>query len=425
MNLKKLFLKDEKNINKKIETKSTYDNTPLSEKFKKTNNLLLLTFSSFASVVILWTILFEIDIISNAEGQIIPVGEVKTIQHLEGGIIEEILVKESEVIEKNQPLVILAATASEVEVEELQVRIDSQKIKSIRLESEIDNFEIPIFPVEFSEMRKEIVNKSMELFISRKNKHLGELKEVDAVIEQSQISVDILLRQIEMSSNLLEEGIITEFAHLDRLKELNNAKGTLEELIEKKENIKNTFIEDARNELQLAQRELSQSFETMKALRDNLERTIITAPVDGVVKNLFIVTVGGVIKPGGMILDIVPTKDNLIVEARLPNSDIGFVKPGQSAVVKLSSADSVNFGQIDAIVTQISPDTEEDQNDNKIVFYKILLETEKSYFQSKDKIYKLVPGVEVVASIHIGQRTVANYLFAPFVGSMGQSFQER
>ena len=328
-------------------------------------------------------------------------------------------------IEKNQPLVILAATASEVEVEELQVRIDSQKIKSIRLESEIDNFEIPIFPVEFSEMRKEIVNKSMELFISRKNKHLGELKEVDAVIEQSQISVDILLRQIEMSSNLLEEGIITEFAHLDRLKELNNAKGTLEELIEKKENIKNTFIEDARNELQLAQRELSQSFETMKALRDNLERTIITAPVDGVVKNLFIVTVGGVIKPGGMILDIVPTKDNLIVEARLPNSDIGFVKPGQSAVVKLSSADSVNFGQIDAIVTQISPDTEEDQNDNKIVFYKILLETEKSYFQSKDKIYKLVPGVEVVASIHIGQRTVANYLFAPFVGSMGQSFQER
>ena len=425
MNLKKLFLKDEKNINKKIETKSTYDNTPLSEKFKKTNNLLLLTFSSFASVVILWTILFEIDIISNAEGQIIPVGEVKTIQHLEGGIIEEILVKESEVIEKNQPLVILAATASEVEVEELQVRIDSQKIKSIRLESEIDNFEIPIFPVEFSEMRKEIVNKSMELFISRKNKHLGELKEVDAVIEQSQISVDILLRQIEMSSNLLEEGIITEFAHLDRLKELNNAKGTLEELIEKKENIKNTFIEDARNELQLAQRELSQSFETMKALRDNLERTIITAPVDGVVKNLFIVTVGGVIKPGGMILDIVPTKDNLIVEARLPNSDIGFVKPGQSAVVKLSSADSVNFGQIDAIVTQISPDTEEDQNDNKIVFYKILLETEKSYFQSKDKIYNLVPGVEVVASIHIGQRTVANYLFAPFVGSMGQSFQER
>ena len=115
----------------------------------------------------------------------------------------------------------------------------------------------------------------------------------------------------------------------------------------------------------------------------------------------------------------------MIVEAKLPNSDIGFVKPGQSAVVKLSSSDSVNFGQINGTVFQISPDTEQDENDNRIVFYKILIETEQSYFQSKDKIYQLVPGVKVLASIHIGERTVANYLLSPFIGSMGQSFQER
>ena len=107
------------------------------------------------------------------------------------------------------------------------------------------------------------------------------------------------------------------------------------------------------------------------------------------------------------------------------DSDIGFVQPGQSAVVKLSSADSVNFGQIEATVTQISPDTEKDENDQRIVFYKILLETEKNYFESKNKIYQLVPGVKVTASIHIGQRTVANYLLSPFWDSMGESFQER
>ena len=163
----------------------------------------------------------------------------------------------------------------------------------------------------------------------------------------------------------------------------------------------------------------------MKKLEDNLNRTVITAPVDGVVKNLFFVTEGGVIKPGGAILDIVPTKDSLIVEARLPNSDIGFVKPGQSAVIKLSSADSVNFGQIDGTVTQISPDTEEDEDDKRIVFYKILIETDRNYFESKDRIYQLVPGVKVLASIHIGERTVANYLLSPFIGGMGQSFQER
>ena len=151
----------------------------------------------------------------------------------------------------------------------------------------------------------------------------------------------------------------------------------------------------------------------------------VTVAVDGVVKNLFFVTEGGVIRPGGTILDLVPTKDNLIVEARLPNSDIGFVSAGQKAVIKLSSSDSVNFGQIDAIVTQISPDSEKDENDERVVFYKILLKTESDFFESKNKIYRLTPGVKVVASINIGERTVANYLLSPFMGSLGQSFQER
>ena len=391
----------------------------------RTTQLMFIAFSLFAIIMFLWSILFEIDIISNADGQIIPAGEIKTIQHLEGGIIDQILVKESEKVTKDQPLVILAATSSQVDVDELQVRIDSQEIKSVRLEAEINNFEIPIFPDNLANQRREIVNKSMELFLSRKDTFEGQIKEIDAIIDQLQMGVDILLRQVEMSAQLLEEKVTNEFAHLEILKELNRSKGALEEAIEKKQNIKNEFIEEARNELQLAQRELSQSYETMKKLEDNLQRTTITAPVEGVIKNLFFVTEGGVIDPGGAILDIVPTKDNLIVEARLPNSDVGFVEPGQSAVVKLSSSDSVNFGQIDATVIQISPDTEQDENDKRVVFYKILLETEKNFFQSKDKIYQLVPGVKVVASIHIGQRTLANYLLSPFIGGIGESFQER
>ena len=398
---------------------------PLAEKHKKSTRLLFITFSLFSVAIITWLFLFNIDITSNAEGQVIPVGEVKTIQHLEGGIIEQILVKESEIVKKEQPLVILAATSSEVEVDEVQVQIDSEIIKSIRLEAEINNFDVPIFPENLNKERSNLINKSMELYLSRKDKYEGEIKESNSLIEQYQMSVDILIRQAEMSSELLEQKVTNEYAHLGVLKELNASKGQLEEQIEKKENIKKRFIENARNELQIAQRQLSELNETIKALKDNLERTSISAPVDGIVKNLFFVTEGGVIKPGEPILDIVPTKDNLIVEARLQDSDIGFVKPGQSAVVKLSSADSVNFGQIDAVVTRISPDTEEDENDNRVVFYKILLQTEKNYFESKNKIYKLVPGVKVVASIHIGQRTVANYLLSPFIGSMGESFQER
>jgi adhesin transport system membrane fusion protein len=395
------------------------------EKYKQTTRYQFYALAAFGFVMILWSVLFEIDIISNAEGQIIPLGEVKTIQHLEGGIIDQILVKESELVKKGQPLVILAATASEVEVDEVKVQIDAQIIKSIRIEAEINNFDIPIFPDELVNERPDLVNKSMELFISKRDKYNGDINEIKAVIEQHQTSVDILLRQAEMSSQLLEEKVTNEYAHLNVLKELNAAKGQLEESIEKKENITNDFVQNARNELQVAQRDLSELNETIKALNDNLDRTSINAPVEGIVKNLFFVTEGGVIRPGEAILDLVPTRDSLIVEARLQDSDIGFVQVGQSAVVKLSSADSVNFGQLNGIVTQISPDTEEDENDNRIVFYKILLETDKNYFESNDKIYQLVPGVKVNASIHIGQRTVANYLLSPFIDSMDGTFQER
>ena len=395
------------------------------EKYKQTTRYQFYALAAFGFVMILWSVLFEIDIVSNAEGQIIPLGEVKTIQHLEGGIIDKILVKESELVEEGQPLVILAATASEVEVDEVKVQIDAQIIKSIRIESEINNFDIPIFPDDLVNQRPDLVNKSMELFISKRDKYNGDVNEINAVIDQHQTSVDILLRQAEMSSQLLEEKVTNEYAHLNVLKELNAAKGQLEESIEKKDNITNDFVQNARNELQVAQRDLSELNETIKALNDNLDRTSINAPVEGIVKNLFFVTEGGVIRPGEAILDLVPTRDSLIVEARLQDSDIGFVQVGQSAVVKLSSADSVNFGQLNGIVTQISPDTEEDENDNRIVFYKILLETDKNYFESNDKIYQLVPGVKVNASIHIGQRTVANYLLSPFIDSMDGTFQER
>ena len=397
----------------------------LPEKHLKNTQILFITFSLFAFTSVLWMFLFNIDIISNAEGQVIPAGDVKTIQHLEGGIIDQILIKESDIVKKEDPLVILAATASEVDVDEAQVQIDAKIIESIRLEAEINDFDIPIFSDELVNNRPELVNKSMELFVSRKNKLEGDIKEVLAAIVQHQTAIDILIKQTEMSEQLLNEGIITEFAHLDLLKELNAAKGALEAALEEKENITKEFIEEARNKRQIAQREISELNETIKALKDNLKRTVITAPVDGVVKNLFFVTIGGVIRPGEAILDIVPTKDNLIVEARLQESDIGFVKPGQSAVVKLSSADAVNFGQIDGIVDRISPDTEQDENDNRIVFYNIFVELDQNYFESKEKIYYLVPGVKVTASIQIGERTLANYLLSPFIGSLGQSFQER
>ena len=274
----------------------------LPAKHKKNTQIFFYTFTIFAFFSVVWMFTFNIDIISNAEGQVIPAGEIKTIQHLEGGIIDQILVKESDIVDEGDSLVILAATASEVDVDEAQVQIDAKTIQLIRLEAEINDFDVPIFSDELVTNRPELVNKSLELFVSRKDKLEGDKREVIAAISQHQTAIDILIKQTAMSEELLTEGIITEFAHLNLLKELNAAKGTLEAAIEEKDNITKDFIEDARNQRQIAQREISELNETIKALKDNLDRTIITAPVDGVVKNLFFVTIGGVIRPGRQFL---------------------------------------------------------------------------------------------------------------------------
>ena len=192
----------------------------LDEKRVSSTRLFILLLSTFTVVVIIWSILFEIDIVSDAEGQVIPVGEIKTIQHLEGGIIEKILVKESEVVLKDQPLVILAGTSTEVELEELQVRVDTQIIKQIRLEAEINFFDVPIFPDDLVTKRPEVINKSMDLYVSRKDNFDGAVKEIDTIIDQKKTNLDILLSQAEMSAKLLEEKIISEYKHLDMLKEL-------------------------------------------------------------------------------------------------------------------------------------------------------------------------------------------------------------
>ncbi len=172
---------------------------------RKGSRKVLIIFSSLFFALIAWSLIFIIDITSIAEGEIIPLGEIKTIQHLEGGIIEKILVEESEEVKKDQALVVLAPTASQVEVDELKVRMDSQIIKSIRLEAEINNFETPIFSSELIDARPDIIQKSMELFQSRKKKYDGEISEVSTLINQAQVDVDILLRKTEMSAQLLKK----------------------------------------------------------------------------------------------------------------------------------------------------------------------------------------------------------------------------
>ena len=158
-------------------------------------------------------------------------------------------------------------------------------------------------------------------------------------------------------------------------------------------------------------------------LEDALSRTVLRSPVDGIVKTLHVATVGGVVRAGEPVADIVPVSDRLVIEARLPTQDIGYVRAGQPVLVSLASSDAIRFGRLEGEVVNVSPDTIDTQDG--VPYYKVRVETEANQFESGAVIYELVPGVQVACAIRTGQRSVLAYLLAPVMSSVQTALRER
>ena len=225
--------------------------------------------------------------------------------------------------------------------------------------------------------------------------------------------------------------------HLDLLKEaaalngkigedtaaLQRTKAARKGALNKLETIRDTFHEKVREDLEKKRRSLEEYTNRLKKYEDSLKRTVLRSPVDGVVQTLYVVTIGGVVAPGATVAVVVPAGDRLIIEAKLPIQDIGYVHPGQTALVTLASSDGVRFGNLKGEVIQVSPDTIDAAQGAP--YYKVLISTPKDYFERNGARYQLVPGVQVICSIRTGQRTVLDYLTDPFLRSFQTALRER
>ena len=183
------------------------------------------------------------------------------------------------------------------------------------------------------------------------------------------------------------------------------------------------FEKEVRQSRSLAQRSYDELRQRLQKLEDSQQRSTLRSPVDGIVKTLHRVTEGGVLKPGDPFADIVPAGDRLVIEAALPTGDIGYVKPGQTAKVRLASNDAMRFTALDGRVESISPDTI--ITPDGLPFYKVRILTDQDRFERQDLAYKLYPGMTVSVGIQTGTRTVMDYLLEPFMGLGGLAFRER
>ena len=437
--------------------------------------LLLLFVASF----VYWSANSNLEIVSVAEGEVKPEGETKSIQHLEGGIVKEILVAEGDKISKGKSLIILESTLSDANAKELQARLDFLTIQIIRLKTEAEGADRIRFPEKLGNKNRELIHQEKELFMARQKRLLNEIKiaservnqrgqnieetkaevmatkaeidETKARLKNNRNSHKLIEEQIAISEDLLKDDLTNRYNHLNLLKEANLLKSNIEEdeavLLRHaavltryeaalarqassvrdtkslKKNIRLMFSQEVRAKLEENQKEFRETRERLRKARDSLKRTVLRSPVDGVVKKLRIVTKGGVVSPGGKVIDIIPLEDGLVIEARLPPYDIGYISIGQKGTIRLKSSDAIRFGNIAVKVIHISPDTFAEANGS--AYYKVILEPEVNYFEKRSSRYNLVPGVEVVSSIHTGERSVLKYIFEPFLTSVDSALQER
>ncbi len=411
--------------------------------------LLLLVFSCVAFGA--WATIGTLDIVSLASGEVIPSSQVKSVQHLEGGIVREISVSEGQLVSQGQKLVVLEPTNSGADVRELGVRLRSLRAEIARLEAEAAGQDRPVFPADLMASHPKLVTQSLELFENRMrakkgriesqkeaiNQRRQDVREISARIRNQENSLTLMAEQIAISEELMKEDLTNRYVQLDLLKEASRLKGqneqdlaalartrsALKESQGQLQSIYNLFSEEAGKELKSSRLEFNELSQRIEKFQDSLERTILRSPVAGIIKTLHISTVGGVLKAGDTVVDIGPAGDKLVIEARLQTQDIGYVQAGQSALVKMASADAQRFGGLDGTVVQVSPDTLVTRDG--VPYYKVRIETQDDRFHRGTQQYRLFPGMQVVASIRTGERTVLEYLLGPVLGSLSGAMKER
>jgi len=399
----------------------------------------------------IWAVFGKLDVVSNAIGEVVPSSKVKTVQHLEGGIVLNILVREGERVDADQPIIELQPTVTDSQLEEVMVRLSSLRAKVARLEAEIEGKTSPEFPSDLIASNQSMVASMEALFhtrqqrvrsqIDEQNQNIAqrdqEIKEIEGRIQSNETSIKLVQDQLKISERLLELNLTNRMRHLDLQKDVETRRGQINadraalpkaraaqrQAYARLAAVRSGFQEEARLDLDETQRNVDELTQRRRKLEDSLTRTVLRAPVDGIVKTLNVATKGGVIQPGATVAEIVPADDRLVIDAKLPTRDIGYVRPGQRVMIRLASSDAARFGIIESEVANVSPDTL--INEQGVPFYKVRIETNRSFFEQGGLRYDLFPGMQVQADIQTGTRTVLQYLLDPYFRSVEVALRER
>ena len=365
---------------------------------------------------LLWAGFFELDEITRAQGKVIPSSREQVIQSLDAGVLSELLVREGTLVEKDQVLLRIDDARSGAVFREAQEKYLALLALAARLRAEAFNTAL-VFPPELKGERL-LVEQETLAFNARK-------RALNESLRALAVSIEALGRELTITEPLVTQGVISEV-------ELLRLRRQQAELMGQRAERNNRYITDASNELVRVNSELSQTKENASAREDAFKRTTLRSPMKGVVKNVQVTTVGGVIQAGQPILEIVPTEDEMLVEAYVKPADVAFLKVGQAATVKLTAYDFNKYGALDGVLEHLSPDTLKDERNRRQGslpeleegYYRILVRIKEGTQVRSGMTLAPMPGMTAMVEIRTGHKSVLEYLFRP-LQNVSQALRER
>lgn len=367
---------------------------------------------------LVWAAAFSLDEITRGQGKVIPSSREQVIQSLDSGVLREMLVREGDLVEKDQILLQMEDARSGAGFREAREKYLALLAIAARLRAETTDSALA-FPPELKE-EPQLMKQETQAYKARKKALADSMEAVDA-------SLAAITREITLTAPLVKGGVMSEV-------ELLRLKRQQADLMGQRAERKNRYITDANTELTRVNSELSQTKENASAREDAYLSTTIKSPMKGVVKNVQVTTVGGVIQAGQPILEIVPTEDEMLVEAYVKPSEVAFLHVGQKAVVKLTSYDFNKYGGLDGELEHLSPDTMKDERqqrrpggnpvDMEEGYYRILVRIKDTNLVRNGKRLEATPGMTAMVEIRTGQKTVLEYLFRP-LQNVSQALRER
>ncbi|MBS0970221.1 secretion protein HlyD [Chimaeribacter arupi] len=360
-------------------------------------------------VFFVWAYFAVLDEVTVGTGKVTPSSRAQQIESFDGGVIKQLLVQEGSIVNKGQILARLDPTRFQSNYGEAAARVQTLRASAERLTAELTGE-----PLKFSPQTM----KSPELVARERQLYLSRLQNRNETVKNLQDSLRLVEQELRMTEPLVAKGAAGQVEVIRLRRQASEIRGKIDEA-------RNQYAVKAREEQVKNNADLEAEMQVMAGKEDQVTRADLFSPVRGIVKDIQVTTVGGVLQPGGKLMEIVPIEDQLLIETRINPRDIAYIRPGLPATVKITAYDSSIYGDLKGQVETVSPDTIQDEVKRDQFYYRVYVRTGKATLTNKaGREFPIVPGMVATVDIKTGQKSVLDYLLKP-LNKVKESLRER